>query len=391
LKKFLILLITINSVHSASAQAYNPEGGLILTMGGDLNLSQSNKTPEEDGTCKRGQCFTWEELFSGLKPVLNGELNFFNMESVVTDGRESLSPHGGKFRFRSHLEGLRYAKSIGLNWFSLANNHIGDYGEAGLYETLESVEQLSREGLPVLYHGVARKRHDVLTPAVLEFNSENEGRVRIAFAAVTFVRNTPVQISDHHPGVIYPENSADMNILLANFRAMNVDFKVLSIHGGTEKKTSLDSWQQSRYRKFLDDGDLDLIIGHHPHRIRPVERYGHRMIFYSLGNYLMLGAESLNDLGSQQDYALLGRLYLKRTPQGRMEIQRAEAVPLFNMHARVYPLVAEDARRRIENLNALTKNQLGSAGVFWKPLPNGWGSSCFVNCQSDPLYQDQLQ
>lgn len=353
---------------------------VIFTFGGDLNLSPSSVAPTSTGTCKHGRCFNWEGVFSGLQPLLIGQLNFFNLETVLTDGDTNLSPNGGRFLFRTHLEGIRYAKKIGLNWMSLANNHMGDYGANGMLETIESLEDLSKTPGPLIYHGVARTKQELLKPAIIEIKSTTEGTVQIAFAAITFVRNSPMQVGNGRAGVLYPENANDMSILLENFRNTNADFKVLSIHYGTEKQLGLDSGQQKRYRSFLAQGDLDLIIGHHPHRVRPVERVGNKVIFYSLGNYLMVGAETLNGLPDQSDFGLMGRLYLEREAGGRLAIKSVEAIPLFNMQARVYPLTGFEAQSRIDSLNRLSQQELGSSAMQWNSLPNGWGQHCIKSC-----------
>ena len=372
------ILFLITSTFQTSAKA-----DVILTMGGDLNLGQSKVAPMSDRACKNGQCFSWVNVFKDLEPLLIGNLNFYNMETVLTDGEEQLSAKGGKYLFRTHLEGVRYAKKIGLNWMSLANNHVGDYGTEGMLETLESLERLSKEGGPLLYHGIARSKNEILQPSVIEINSTTEGPVRIAFAAVTFVRNSSMQVDQRRPGVLYPENTQDMNELLRNFRNISADFKVLSIHGGTERQLTLNPGQQDLYESFLSRGELDLIIGHHPHRVRPVEKVGHKVIFYSLGNYLMLGASGLNDHSDAEDFGLMGRLYLSKNSTGRLEIKSIEAIPLFNMHARVFPLTGKESKNRLEKLNDLTNRQLGNAGIQWSYLPNGWGQFCFAGCQTD--------
>ncbi|MEY4616660.1 MAG: hypothetical protein RJB66_1620 [Pseudomonadota bacterium] len=364
---------------------------LIITLGGDLNLNPSGELPDAQGACKHGRCFSWREVFQNLEPLLIGELNFYNLETVVTDGSNLERPHGGRFLFRTHPEGIRYAKKIGLNWVSMANNHVGDYGPEGLLNTLESLETMAQEPGVLFFHGTARTRSEVLEPALLEFESKTEGRVRIAFAAVTFVRNTPMQISDKNPGVIYPENPKDMKRLLKNFKELKADYKVLSIHGGKEKGYRLDDWQERTYEYYLENGDLDLIIGHHPHRVRPVERIGNKVIFYSLGNYLMLGAGSLNTLGPSEDYGLLARLALKRNSQGRLEITKMEAIPLFNMHSQVYPLTESDGRRRITELNLLSREELGDKALTWDYTSKGWGQVCFIHCERWPqTYQTHL-
>lgn len=381
LNRFFLGLMIIFTVVLGSPDLSRAE--FTITIGGDLNLNPSGEAPDARGACKHGDCFFWQEVFQFLEPLLIGDLNFYNLETVLTDGANIKTPRGGRFVFRTHPEGIRYAKKIGLNWVGVANNHVGDYGTDGIINTVENLELIAQEPGPFFYHGAARTRHEALQPSLIEIETKTDGKIRIAFAAVTFVRNTPIQVGNRSPGVIYPENSQDMLELLANLRTVNADFKVLSIHGGKEKGYRLDSWQQETYRYYLQRGDLDLIIGHHPHRVRPVERVGNKVIFYSLGNYLMMGAGSLNALGPTEDYGLMSRIYLERNLSGRLQIRSMEAIPLFNMHSQVYPLNGSDARRRITELNLLTDEELGPNGVRWDYSDNGWGRICLSACESE--------
>jgi hypothetical protein len=94
----------------------------------------------------------------------------------------------------------------------------------------------------------------------------------------------------------------------------------------------------------------------------------------------MLGAEALNAYPDDSDFGLMGRLYLQRGSRGRLEVKAVEAIPLFNIHARVYPLTGPEAERRIDNLNKLTQQELGPSGIQWNYLNNGWGQYCIKAC-----------
>jgi poly-gamma-glutamate synthesis protein (capsule biosynthesis protein) len=201
-----------------------------------------------------------------------------------------------------------------------------------------------------------------------------------------------MQVGYDNPGVLYPENKKDLNELMANMRSTHADFKVLSIHGGREAQVRLESWQQESYHAMLAQGDLDLIIGHHPHRVRPVEKIGEKVIFYSLGNYMMLGASALNNLPTAHNYGLMGRLYLKRDRiSDRLKINFMEAIPLYNMQSQVSPLTGVYAQSRIENLNDLSLQELGSTAVQWSIGADGWGRACVSDQCALSDFNDHLK
>ena len=63
------------------------------------------------------------------------------------------------------------------------------------------------------------------------------------------------------------------------------EFWIISIHWGDEYLNG-PSIQQQELGKLLIDNGFDLIIGHHPHTIQPVEFYKDKLIIYSLGNFI---------------------------------------------------------------------------------------------------------
>ncbi len=63
------------------------------------------------------------------------------------------------------------------------------------------------------------------------------------------------------------------------------DFAVVNIHWGEEYNPSFTKSQQESGHFLIDNG-ADVIIGHHPHVVEPVEIYKNKPVFYSLGNFI---------------------------------------------------------------------------------------------------------
>lgn len=66
---------------------------------------------------------------------------------------------------------------------------------------------------------------------------------------------------------------------------LEADLIVVSMHAGKEDTFKVDDSQRSFARSAIEAG-ADLVIGHHPHWIQPVEVYKGKFIFYSLGNFI---------------------------------------------------------------------------------------------------------
>lgn len=352
---FLILLI------STPAFAANKE--LVITMGGDVNFNIPAAGVNPNGTQRFGGLQPWNYFTSGIAQLITGDLNFANIETVVTD-RTLNSRQNKSFNFQSHTNALRHMISLGFNLFSMANNHAYDYGYDGLYMTASEMLKLKSETPRIAYHGVGTL-NEVLHPTVFKVKG-----VTVAFASIGIMDGVHNATPDR-PGMMNIMNANLRSQLLANMRAVHADYKILSIHYGTENVTSLDGGQRAMFNQFLDEGDLDMIIGHHPHVTRPVERVGNKVIFYSLGNYLMLGAK---DMGSM--HGLFARVQLKWDESlKRMKLTEVQAIPLLNMH--IQPTPYQDVGTsaiHVNRLNTLSISQLGANGaMIFQAQPNGYG------------------
>jgi len=66
------------------------------------------------------------------------------------------------------------------------------------------------------------------------------------------------------------------------------DFVFVNLHWGVEKEQTPEPDQIAFAHRLIEDG-VDVIIGHHPHVLQPVEEYMNGVIAYSLGNLIFGG------------------------------------------------------------------------------------------------------
>lgn len=349
MKRSLFLFAILGLISSAKAD-------VVLTMGGDVNFNRNRLAAEPNGI-RYGQTVSpWATHTKNLKGLINGDLNFANIETVVTSHSDLLHQEK-KFAFMSHINSMRHLIGLGFNFFNLANNHSFDYGIPGVHETLSSFKDLQSESPGIVYGGIGY-RSDILRPKVFEKNG-----IRFAFASVSIADG--YRATNQTPGVLYIRNDQDYRDLMMAFKKTDADFKILSTHVGVEGQNNLDPGQQARFRYAIDYGGVDLIIGHHPHVVRPIEKYKNSWIFYSLGNYLMLGSADMTKKADiNQDWGMFARLYLERDySTGKVRVEAAEVIPLTYTHSYSLPMVANKAAQRIASFNELTHRQLGDEGV----------------------------
>lgn len=327
---------------------------VVLTMGGDVNFNRNRLGTHPLGVTYDKNVVPWKSLTHSIRPLINGDLNFANIETVVTDDN-SLINEQKAFAFMSHTNSIRHLIEIGFNLFNLANNHTYDYGQTGIEKTLMEFQKLKQDHRNIIYAGVA-DRPTLLQPEVFSVNG-----IRIAFAGISIMDPRFSATMDRN-GLLNIRSDKDFQSLMAAFKKTQADFKILSTHFGVEGKVTLDPGQKTRYEYALQQGDINLIIGHHPHVARPIQNRAGRFIFYSLGNYLMLGsADITKKQDTYADWGMFARLYLERDPRtGKVKIDAAEVIPLTNTHSRATPMSSNNAAIRIEGLNVLSMQELGA-------------------------------
>lgn len=371
---FAVAMSVLLGVQSAKAE-------FVITFGGDVNLNQSRMQASPRGTTKYGQSYTWPELFSGIAPLLNGNLNFANIETVVSDQKElkeAPSPSNSErtYVFKAPPEGIAYGLQIGFNLLSLANNHTADYGISGITETIFHIYELARS-YRFWESGISASRAEVVRPAVSTVRTA-QGDVKVAFLAMTAVHGNLERSNARELGVgiLSFYNESDFKAAMKALRETPANYRILSVHWGREGTTKIEPRQREWAYRALKEGNIDLILGHHPHRVHPVEKVGNRVIFYSLGNYVMVGGANLNQKGPAEDYGLMGRLYLSMDPAtGKLVPQAIEAIPLTDVHAAAKPMATAKANERIDVLNGLGRSQLGESTLIFQKSKLG-GRKC---------------
>jgi len=192
-----------------------------------------------------------EYFLSGVDSIFKStDLAVGNLEGVISDIGK---PNPKKFNFRgkpSYLDILKYG---GINVVSTANNHVYDYGDIGFENTLKNLDSSGIDN-----YGFNK----VITKII-------RGK------KISFIADNGFRYNDTLMGRVQELKK-------------NSDFVVVSMHWGTESSYKPNALQIRIGRNLIDSG-ADLVIGHHPHVLQPVECYKGKYIAYSLGNFCFGG------------------------------------------------------------------------------------------------------
>jgi poly-gamma-glutamate synthesis protein (capsule biosynthesis protein) len=208
------------------------------------------------------------------------DLLFGNLECTLSE--EGLRPgdyHSVQMRGHgAYSEGL---KGTGFDVLNVANNHSLQHGPMPF---LQTVQLLRHAGIGVCGVAIGGRRR--ATPTVVKCNG-----LSVVFLGYSL---RPRQYFTEVP--LYAEGDAEH--ILDDVRAARstADVVIVSVHWGDEFIDRPSPREIELAHDVMQSG-ADLIIGHHPHVLRGVERYGRGYIVYSLGNFVcdMLWDEPLRE------------------------------------------------------------------------------------------------
>ncbi|MEO9702473.1 CapA family protein [Marinobacter alexandrii] len=212
-------------------------------------------------------------VFRAVAPeIKNADINLCNIETVASNigfSRFWLP----SFEMRGDPAQLSTVKNFGFNVFGVANNHAMQHGKEAFEDM---VARISKTGASLIGIDLGEGR-----TAVREFEHES-GETSAIFA----VSIRPEEWTKDRPVPYSLRESTDSLLReVSELRQRYSGFLVCSIHWGLEFLDYPAPGQIELGRRLLDAG-VDVVFGHHPHVLQPVESYKNGLIFYSLGNFV---------------------------------------------------------------------------------------------------------
>lgn len=210
-----------------------------------------------------------------LAQMRNVDILVANNEFPFTD--RGTPTQGKTFTFRADTDAVSYLQDMGVDVAVLANNHIYDFGETGLLDTLDTLEDAG-----ICQVGAGRNLKEASAPLYFIVND-----MKIAVVAATQIErldNPDTKgAGEESPGVFRCWNPEKLYEVVADAKE-NSDFVIVYIHWGTENQTEPD-WAQLEQASGIAGAGADLIIGDHPHCLQGIAYYGDTPVIYSMGNF----------------------------------------------------------------------------------------------------------
>lgn len=225
--------------------------------------------------------YPWGDALTELAQAVP-DARIVNLETAITRSDDYWPQKG--VNYRMHPANIGCLTAAEIDCCVLANNHVLDWGHAGLEETLAALE-----GAGLRSAGAGRDIAAAAAPAVLDI--AGKGRVLVfAFGSPT---------SGIPPSWAATRSRAGIN-LLDDFSQQVVDeiaraiqsmrrprdIVLASIHwGGNWGYDIADEYRVFAHR-LIDDAGVDLIHGHSSHHAKGIEVYRGRPVLYGCGDLL---------------------------------------------------------------------------------------------------------
>lgn len=327
-----------------------------LTAVGDIMMGN-----EVEAMIKRyGMKFPFQHVRSILK---NSDITFGNLEAPLTNETikavwdytkiidTPLVIDGKVFRnvycraMPSSVEGLIYA---GFDVVSLANNHILDYGETGLFDTMKILSEHN-----IKYIGAGKNINDARKPVIIQVKN-----MKVGFLAYSDV----YLASRQKPGV------ASTKYIKKDIRKLKdkVDITVVSIHGGMCIADHPLPDEIKMMHSIIDSG-ASLILRHHPHVIQGIEHYNKGVIVYSLGNFVF----DCNIDPLEKDLAKARESMIFQCKLSKEGIEETEIIPVYiNDYYQPEVLSRNDKDKILSKMEKLSLDIINKDSRVWTTKMN---------------------
>lgn len=216
-------------------------------------------------------------IWQSVKP----DVKIINLETAITQSEDA---YDKGINYRMHPLNIDIFKTAGIDICTLANNHILDWGYAGLSETLMTLSKAE-----IQFAGAGETLAQAMQPVI--FNLDSNKRV-LVFAAGMASSGVPLlwEATHYRPGVYY---LADLNqeVLgmiakhIKHFKQLN-DIVIFSLHWGSNWGYDISTSFRSFAHGLIEETGVDVVYGHSSHHPRPIEIYQDKPILYGCGDFI---------------------------------------------------------------------------------------------------------
>jgi poly-gamma-glutamate capsule biosynthesis protein CapA/YwtB (metallophosphatase superfamily) len=279
--------------------------------------------------------YVWGDALAELERA-QPHARIINLETAVTTS-DAAWPNKG-IHYRMHPGNVDILSAAAIDCCVLANNHVLDWGRAGLAETLATLDAAG-----IHRAGAGRDAEAAAQPAILDAGA---GQRVLVFAFATLDCGTAHDwAAIDGPGIalLTELSAAEVDSIAARVRAVRRpgDVAVASIHWGGNWGYTVPARQRSFAHALIEEADIDLVHGHSSHHPKGIEVHRARLILYGCGDFI----NDYEGIGGYESFrAGLGAMYFATLDAASGALKRLALVPTRVQRFRVGRAAADDAR-----------------------------------------------
>lgn len=283
-----------NGTTEVSTEQIQEDKVVHVLAAGD-NLIHYSVYKNAEAYAENGEAYNFAPIYENVRYLVeSADVAILNQETIISESNEVRGANGGALLFNSPPEVADAVIDLGFDVFTMANNHLLDFGASALEESINFWNQKAEENdLTVL--GAYLNEEDANNIRVREVNG-----VKIAFLAYAehingfdFPYDSPLRVVMN-----YEEDVIERQIKEASQIA---DAVIVSAHWGVEDTNIVSDDRIELANKMVNWG-ADVVLGCHTHTAETMEWIERDdgtkgFVYYSMGNFVCAQTDNFNLIG----------------------------------------------------------------------------------------------
>lgn len=239
--------------------------------------------------------YDFKEDYALMKPYIEAaDLSFINQETICAGEAFGLSHYP---QFNGPTQILDAVADTGFDWLAASSNHSLDKGSDAL---LAELNYLHENYPDISVTGAYRNEEESNQYIVREVNG-----IKVGLLGYTYGLNG-IPLPEDMPWLVELIDEDQIQKDMEEISKIS-DVQIVSMHWGTEYHTEIEAEQQALAQKMNEWG-VEVIIGTHPHVIKPAEiiqgEKQDTLCYYSLGNFLSAQDTNEGMVGGMASFTL---------------------------------------------------------------------------------------
>ncbi|MBQ3435902.1 MAG: CapA family protein [Bacilli bacterium] len=353
----IILLIPLFDSHELNVNEYKElDNALTIGYVGDLILLEDQlKLSDND----------FDYMFNNMKERFNNTDYVFGVLEGPVDDNSDYSygnySDNKELRLNYPTSFLKSIESAGIDFVTIANNHMLDRGTSAYNSTIANLNnsKLNYTGTKDNYKILSIKG------------------VRIGVLAYTYGLNyLDSNNYEKYTNYLVDPYSKEFNKYkkqihkdFVKLKKSNVDMIIVMPHYGTEFNYRIDIYQK-RWNDFFVKEGANIILGDHSHVIEPIEYKNNSIIINSPGNYVN------SYIGNDSDISMYVKLYINKNNHSIIAAEITPIIATKDSEGKYYPKLLKNTTsknkdRVLEKIsNVVLKNSVSKINNSYYYYPN---------------------